>query len=77
MCFHYYKAPGELQVKIVENTLINIRLLQLPRSEWPKVGCGTAKQQLGKAWLSAKWGLNRYYSNSNCNVLIHLTVSKY
>ena len=38
-----YKAPGELQVKIVESTLINIRLVKLSLLKRPKVCCGTAR----------------------------------
>ena len=32
----HYKDPGELEVKIVENTLINIGLVRLSLCEWPK-----------------------------------------
>ena len=39
----HYKAPGDLQVENVENTVINIRLVKLFPQEWPKVGRGTAK----------------------------------
>ena len=32
----HYKDPGELEVKIVENTLINIGLVRLSLCEWPE-----------------------------------------
>ena len=44
----HYKAPGDLCVKIVENAVINIRLVRLFHWEWLKAGRGTAKQKLKK-----------------------------
>ena len=38
-----HKAPGDLQVKIVENTVNKIALVRLSSREWPKAGHGTAK----------------------------------
>ena len=38
-----YKAPGNLQLKIVENTVLNIGLVRLFPRKMPKVGRGTAK----------------------------------
>ena len=42
-----YEAPVDLQVKLVENAVINIGLVvRLSPREWPKVSCGIAKQKL-------------------------------
>ena len=39
----HYETPSDLQVKVLENVAINIRLVTLSHQEWPK-GCrGTAK----------------------------------
>ena len=38
-----YEALCDLQVEIVEKTVINIRLVRLSSQEWPKLGCRTAK----------------------------------
>ena len=38
-----YKAPGDLQVKLVENSEIKIGLVRLSPQEWPEVDCQTAK----------------------------------
>ena len=34
------KAPGDLRVKIVENAVINIGLVRLPRENGPKLAVG-------------------------------------
>ena len=62
MRLSHHKAPGELQVKLLENTLINIGLVRLSPWEWPKCDCGTKnsyKKQKGLKWEP---------SDSNCNV---------
>ena len=38
-----FKAPGLLQVEIVENAVINIGLASLFPWKWPNVGCGPSK----------------------------------
>ena len=47
------KAPGVVQVKLVENAVINIGLVRLFLYKWPKVDCGLAKEYLEKAQESA------------------------
>ena len=54
-----YEGPGDLWVKIVENTVISIRLMRLPAQEWPKDGFGTAKYHLKKA-CERKRGIYAY-----------------
>ena len=39
----HYKDPSDLQVKIVENAVINIGSVKLSPGELPKVGRGTAQ----------------------------------
>ena len=39
----HYEAPTDLQVKIVENAVINIELVRLSPPEWGKVDHRTAK----------------------------------
>ena len=42
----HYKTPSKLRVELVQNAVIDIRLVRLSPREWPKVGRGTAKYQL-------------------------------
>ena len=39
----HYETPSDLQVKVLENVAINIRLVTRSHQEWPKGGRGTAK----------------------------------
>ena len=65
----HYKAPGELEVKIVEKTLVNIGLVRLSLLEQSKVI---------KSPAESKWALKRKPSDFKRNALTHqATLPKY
>ena len=53
------RGSGDLRVKISKNALINVVLVRLSPRHWPKVGRGTAKQQIKKASKSLFEGLQK------------------
>ena len=63
----HYQAPGELGVKIVENTLVNIELVRLSLWEQPKVI---------KIPADSKCGLKRKPFDSKRNTLTHQATLK-
>ena len=43
-----YETPSDYRVKILQNAVINIKLVRLSPWEWPEVGRGKAKSPLKK-----------------------------
>ena len=54
----HYKAPVDHQVKILENALVNIKLVKLSPQEQSKVGHRTTKKQLEKTFYDHNFFIN-------------------